>query len=82
MNPNECQCDDGLMCNCRGEPERISAVNSVCIMKVIRVSSVRGNGTPASPVRTQWEYFTLEGHLLARTTEWNPYRSRDELPQE
>jgi hypothetical protein len=46
--------------------ERLSNVDEVQVIKVVRVRSLVGEGTKKSPGRQITEYFGLEGERLAR----------------
>ena len=45
---------------------RLSNVDELEVIQVVRVKSIVGEGTKAEPVRQITEYFSLEGVRLAR----------------
>ena len=55
--------------------ERISNVDSVDVIQVIRVCSLKGKGVEGSPMRRVTEYWSMKGACLARRDEWDESHS-------
>lgn len=50
------------------KPLRLQTPREVKVIEVIRVESVRGAGEEADPIRPVYQYYSLDGNLLA---EWD-----------
>lgn len=48
------------------KPIRLDGCKKAEVIQVIRVTSVRGAGTPEDPIRELIEFWSLEGYLLAQ----------------
>ncbi|HEC67026.1 MAG TPA: hypothetical protein ENI23_17250 [bacterium] len=47
--------------------KRLSNIDSVRVIKVVKIKSIVGLGTEENPIRQITEYFNLKGKRLART---------------